>query len=99
MAGFQSDACPPDAARPAPSIRCRGSRTRNRRADEPTPLAVRQAWARLIRKVYEVDPLRCPRCGGTLRVIAVIDQPDVIRQILEHLGLARPPQADRPPPI
>ena len=66
--------------------------------DEPAPLAVRQAWARLIRKVYEVDPLLCPRCGGTMRMIAVIEQPAVIRQILDHLGIAQH-HADRSPPI
>ena len=31
------------------------------------------AWASLIQKVYEVDPLECPKCGGPMRVIAVID--------------------------
>jgi hypothetical protein len=66
--------------------------------DNPTPFAMRQAWARLIRRVYEVDPLLCPRCGGTMRVIAVIEQPEVIRQILDHLGLS-PPDANWPPPM
>ena len=33
-----------------------------------------------------------------MRVIAVIEQPDVIRQILEHLGLAIPSRAERAPP-
>ena len=27
-------------------------------------------WARLIRKVYEADPLVCPKCNGLMRVIA-----------------------------
>jgi hypothetical protein len=48
--------------------------------------------------VYEVDPLHCPRCGGAMRVMAVIEQSDVIRQILEHLGLAVPSRAERAPP-
>ena len=61
-------------------------------------MAVRRAWARLIRQVCEVDPPVCPRCGGTMRVMAVIEQPDVIRQILEHLGLAVLSRAERPPP-
>ena len=30
---------------------------------------VRSTWARLIHKVYEVDPLECPRCKGPMRVI------------------------------
>ena len=42
----------------------------------------RAAWARLICKVYEV----CPKCKGPMRVIALIDDPGVIRRILEHLG-------------
>ncbi len=43
------------------------------------------AWAqaRLIAKVFEVDPRRRP-CGGTMRVVAVILDPKVIRNILLH---------------
>ena len=47
-------------------------------------------WARLIHKVYEVDPLECPRCKGPMRVIALIDDKAVIRKILAHLGLWAP---------
>jgi hypothetical protein len=32
----------------------------------------RRSWAEMIRKVYEIDPLRCPKCGGTMRLIAFI---------------------------
>ena len=55
----------------------------------------RRNWARLIQKIYEVDPLICPKCRGAMRVIGSIDDPSVIRDILNHLGLwlrrARPP--------
>ena len=44
------------------------------------------AWARLIRKVYEADPVECPRCKGPMRVIALIVEPEIIQRILEHLG-------------
>ena len=55
--------------------------------------ATRIAWAKLLQRVYELDVLDCPRCGGHLRPIAAITQPTVIRAILEHLGLpADPPQ-------
>ncbi len=37
------------------------------------------AWARLIRKVYEADPLECPRCKGPMRVIALIDDPGAMQ--------------------
>ena len=32
-------------------------------------------WARLMQKVYEVDPLKCLNCGATLRIIALIYDP------------------------
>jgi hypothetical protein len=45
----------------------------------------KQAWARLLSKVYEVDPLVCPKCGSEMKVIAVIQEPEEIRRILAHL--------------
>jgi hypothetical protein len=59
----------------------------------------RAAWARLIRKVYEADPLECPKCNGRIRVIALIEDPGVIRRILEHLGLWAPIATGRSPPL
>ncbi len=50
----------------------------------------RSAWARLIRKVYEADPLECPKCHGPMRIIALINDPPVVRRILEHLGRWQP---------
>jgi len=49
--------------------------------------ACRRSWARLIQKIYEVDPLVCPKCSGNMKVIAFIEKPDVIKKILKHLGL------------
>jgi hypothetical protein len=49
-------------------------------------------WASLLQRVFEIDALRCPRCGSTLRLIAAIEDPAVARKILECLGLpARAP--------
>ncbi len=47
----------------------------------------RQSWARLIQKIYEVDPMTCPKCKGTMRIISVIEELDIIEKILRHLGL------------
>jgi len=44
-------------------------------------------WRELIKKVWEVEPLICPKCGKPMRVIALIDDPGVIFEILSHLGL------------
>jgi hypothetical protein len=61
-------------------------------------------WADLMRRVFDIDVLACPRCGGRLRLVATIENPAAIRRILSHLGLpttlpeptpARsPPEAD-----
>ncbi|KAF0239631.1 MAG: transposase family [Planctomycetota bacterium] len=53
-------------------------------------LHTRRAWARLIAKGYEVNPLLCPRCGSEMKVVAVIDQEDAVYKILRHLGLLAP---------
>ena len=42
----------------------------------------RMTWAMLIKAVYEVDPLKCPACGGTMKIISLIDQDEVIARIL-----------------
>ena len=44
-------------------------------------------WARLIRKIYEVDPLVCPKCNGHMRIRAFIEEQEIIKKILTHLGL------------
>jgi hypothetical protein len=52
----------------------------------------RLSWAELMRRVFETDVLECPRCGGRMRIVATITQPEVIRAMLECIGLpARPP--------
>ncbi len=55
----------------------------------------RSASARLIHKVYEVDPLECPKCGAPMQVIALIDDAEIIRRILEHLGCWAPREVQR----
>ena len=40
-----------------------------------------------MRRTFGFDVLACPRCGGRLRLIALIDEASVIERILRHLGL------------
>jgi hypothetical protein len=63
------------------------------RAAHPTPT---WTWA-LMRRVFDLDVLACPRCGGRLRVIATVQDPAVVRAILAHLGLAPAPIAPARP--
>jgi hypothetical protein len=54
----------------------------------------------LIKKVYEVDPLLCPKCGGQMKIIAFLerrDQAAVINRILKHRGLWDDPPARASP--
>lgn len=64
--------------------------------------AQRKSWARLIQKIYEVDPLTCPKCRGSMKIIAFIEQAEVIQKILKHVGLwdaqKRPPPRAGPSP-
>jgi hypothetical protein len=56
----------------------------------PRATASTPAWtgAALMRRVFALDVLACPRCGGRLRVIATVQDPAVVRAILAHLGWA-----------
>ena len=42
-------------------------------------------WARLIAKVYEVNPLVCTKCGAEMKVVAVIMDSFEVKKILRHL--------------
>ena len=44
-------------------------------------------WRELIKKVWEADPLLCPRCSHQMRIVALLDDRAVIERILRHLGL------------
>ncbi len=45
---------------------------------EITLKAFRRTWARLIQKISEVDPLICAKCSGKMKVIAVIEDAQII---------------------
>nr|ADM26830.1 ISCR20 transposase [Escherichia coli] len=43
----------------------------------------KQSWARLLQKVYEVDPFVCPRCHGSMSVVAIIEDPKELTKIID----------------
>jgi len=57
----------------------------------------RRMWAILLKKVWDIDALRCPKCGGRMKAISVIERPSVIRLILEHLELWHEGEPRSPP--
>ncbi len=76
----------------APHARWRPEVVAYRRAERP------HYWTGtvLMRRAFDLDVLRCPRCSGRMQLIATIDDPAVIQRILAHLGL--PGVRDGPPP-
>jgi hypothetical protein len=60
-------------------------------ADESPPQKSRASWARLLRRIYEVDPLLCPRCRGPLELLSVLVDPKVVDAILRHLDVTDQP--------
>jgi hypothetical protein len=71
----------------------------------PASKDVRMNWARRLKRVFGIEIEQCMRCGGRLKVIASIQEPELIERILAHrrerggegattvsLGARRPPQ-------
>jgi hypothetical protein len=55
--------------------------------DEPAPAPhVSMTWAQRLKRVFKIDILTCEHCGGPVKVIASIEDPVVIKKILNHLA-------------
>jgi len=54
---------------------------------EKDKLKSRMSWARLLKRVFNIDVSICNKCGANTKIIAAIEDPKVIKKILTHLGL------------
>ncbi len=54
-------------------------------------------WRECIKKIWEVDPLICKKCGGEMNIISFIYERTVIKKILVHLHLYTEPKQRAPP--
>ena len=54
------------------------------------------SWARRLKRVFGIEIEDCARCGGKLKVIASIEEPQVIAKILAHLEKTAPAQPELP---
>ena len=57
-------------------------------------------WAQRLKRVFGIEIERCEKCGGKVKIIACIEDPEVIQKILKHLGLEEASQTrNRSPPV
>ena len=88
------------------SSRVRGERKKrevaqtNNNSGQPisseAPGKASSSWAACVKKIYEVDPLECPRCKGQMRIIAFVQEPNAIKAMMKSLGLS---ESRAPPPL
>jgi hypothetical protein len=60
------------------------------------------SWAQRLKRVFDIDIETCEYCGGTLKIIASIENPRLIGKILEHFeraGAAHSPPPARTSPV
>jgi len=62
------------------------------------PVSRHWAWADLMRRAFDIDVLACSRCGGRLRLLGTVEDPDAIRAILAAVAASRE-LTDRAPPL
>ena len=65
-------------------------------AEEEDKRVPSKGWAEMIRKVYEVDPMLCPECGGAMKIVAFVTDDRAVDRIIDHLKLRF--VAEKPPP-
>jgi len=89
------------------SCRARGERAKAKpppseatRLEEPTATPS-VSWATCMKRIFEIDPLECPRCNGQMRIIAFLTDERAILKIADSLRIPRaqaPPKIGRTPP-
>jgi len=61
--------------------------------------AYSMTWTQRLKRAFAIEIDKCDKCGGRVKIIASIDDPEVIEKILKHLGLDEESQArNRSPP-
>jgi hypothetical protein len=60
--------------------------------------AFRRSWAILLKKVWEVDPLQCRKCGNEMKIMSVVTDSLDKERILREMGLWSEVKEIRGPP-
>ena len=67
-----------------PAGRGPGAHRRAGTAENSTPRHMAMTWARWLKRVFNIEIEQCVRCGGRLKVLASIEDPEVIARILAY---------------
>ena len=84
-----------------PAGRGKGSKQANRDGEDHSfaERHMAMAWAQRLKRVFNIDIETCEKCQGSVRIIACVEDPVAIKQIVDHLAsrgtIAE--QATRPP--
>ena len=88
-----------------PAKRGRGKKVKAPNDQTPAEKRASMTWAQRLKRVFNIDVETCSECGGTVKIIASIEDPIVIRKILAHLDqkasmqqAACLPESRAPPP-
>jgi hypothetical protein len=46
-------------------------------------------WAARLKRAFEIDIIKCESCGGSVKIVAFIDDPIAINKTLSHLQLQK----------
>jgi len=69
-----------------PAHRGKGvKRITNTEVRSPAERHAAMTWAQRLKRVFNIDIEVCSRCGGSVKVIACIEDQDIINRILAHL--------------
>ena len=49
------------------------------------------SWSFLLKRVFDLNLDCCQKCGGNLKFISSIEDPDVIKKMLSHVGISTDP--------
>jgi hypothetical protein len=76
---------------PKPASDAAGDATRRDRAsdtDAPKPAGAShyRPWAELLRRTFGIDVETCHRCGGRMRLLALVTERNNVARFLRHLG-------------
>ncbi len=66
-------------------------------AEEQSSHGSGKGWAKMMKRVFDIDVLQCPHCHSRMQRIAFITEGQAIRDILASIGLATaPPEPAKP---